>query len=316
LEIGRATVQEQSLLCPFPAAINRYSDWVQDATAQWAQRYRLLRSPQAAQQFRNWQYGVLMARAYPVAPRAALSLIADWNTWLFLLDDQFDEGTLGHDPKGVQEYCAQAVAILRGDTGARHTDHPAFEALRDIANRLSALANPALIERLISNVEASFGAALWEASNRIRRQIPSEEDYLHYRPLAGAVYCYLTLVELAAQIDLPEHVRSHPIIQQLTTLTNHIICFANDLISFPKEHANGNAHNLVAVVQHARQLDLGEAIDTIIERHNDTVREFVHIFDRLPSFGSSDSAVHEYVHGLKWWIRANMDWSSTTTRYM
>jgi Terpene synthase family 2, C-terminal metal binding len=315
LDSGRATVQEQTLFCPFPAAINPHADWVQDNTARWAQQHRLILTPQAAQQFRNWQYGMLMARAYPTATRAVLSLIADWNTWLFLLDDQFDEGALGRDPTSVQRYCTQAVAILRGDISTNSIEHPAFGALRDIATRLIALAHPSLIGRLIRNVEASFGAAIWEASNRIRKNTPSEEDYLHYRPLAGAVYCYLTLVELAARIELPEPVRAHPAIQQLTTLANHIICYSNDLISFPKEHANGNAHNLVVVVQHARQMGLDQAIEAVITLHNETVQLFIELCDALPSFGSNDSAVRDYVDGLQWWIRANMDWSSTTTRY-
>jgi hypothetical protein len=315
LDTGRATVQEQVLACPFPAAISPHAEWVQGATASWALRHGLLRTPQAAQQFHSWQYGTLMARAYPTATRDALALIADWNTWLFLLDDQFDEGALGHDPRGVQRYCDQAVAILRGDAAA-HLEHPALGALCDIAARLSALASPMLIERLIRNIEASFGAAIWEASNRRQHRIPTEADYLHYRPLAGAVYCYLTLIELATRAELPDTVRAHPQIARLTTLANQIICFSNDLFSFPKENANGNAHNLVVVLQHARALTLDGAIESVIAMHNDAVAEFLAIERALPRFGTSESAVRYYVDGLQSWIRANMDWSSTTTRYL
>jgi hypothetical protein len=310
-----ATAQELVLECPFESAINRHADWVQQRTTTWAQQYGLLRNPRDVQQFHRWQYGILMARAYPLASRDALALIADWNTWLFLLDDQFDEGTLGHDPAAVEQLCSDIIDILRGHRGPYRRDHPSFRAVEDIADRLADLADSATIERLVSCLTASFRASIWEASNREAKRVPSKADYHYYRPFAGAVYCYLTLMDLALAQPLPAEILQHPQIEALTTLTNHLICYANDVISFPKEAANGNVHNLVVIVQHEHQLMLDDSIDYVIELHNSEVAKFLNMCDMLPSFGNHNCVVNEYVQGLQWWLRANIDWSQTTTRY-
>lgn len=310
-----ATEQQLVLTCPFPAAINAHAEWVQEATTAWALRHGLLRTPAEAQRFRRLQYGVLMARAYPTAPRDALALIADWNTWLFLLDDQFDEMELGRDPARLERYCAQALATLRGHATPAADDPASFHALHDIAQRLASQAPPALVERLTTCLQASFGASAWEAANRAAQRIPSEAEYLRHRPYSGAVYCYLTLIELATGQGLPDTVRSHPAIRRLTKMTNNIICWSNDVVSFTREHAAGNAHNLVAVVQHERGLAFDDAIDYVVALHNREVAQFDFACAQAPPCLAADVAVQQYVRGLTWWIRANMDWSTATTRY-
>jgi hypothetical protein len=254
-----------------------------------------------------------MARAYPAAPREHLAVIADWNTWLFLLDDQFDEGQLGREPEALQDYCATTLAILRGQASPQPGAAPAFQALGDLARRLHALAAPLTVERLTCCLEQSFRASLWEARNRVCARVPGEEEYRRYRPLAGAVYCYLTLIEFAAQMLLPDAIYAHPAISRLTTLTNQIICWANDVLSYPREHAAGNVHNLITVVQHSRSLDEASAIDLVVDLHNSDVRAFVDLSEAAGSWG--DSQVRAYVQGLQWWLRANMDWSAATFRY-
>lgn len=303
------------LTCPFPAAINTYAEWVQEATTTWALRFGLLRTPAEAQRFRRLQYGILMARAYPTAPRDALALIADWNTWLFLLDDQFDEMALGRDPALLGRYCAQALAVLRGHAAPAASDPASFHALHDIAGRLASQAPPQLLARLTACLQDSFGASAWEAANRAARRIPSEAEYRRHRPFSGAVYCYLTLIELATGVALPEAARSHPVLQRLTTMTNNIICWSNDVVSFTREHAAGNVHNLVAIVRHERGLTLDDAIDYVVALHNREVAQFEYACTQVPPCYAADVAVQQYIQGLTWWIRANLDWSTSTTRY-
>jgi hypothetical protein len=311
-----SAVQHQpALLCPFPAAVHPDADRMHRQTVQWALKYELIASQQDRHRLEASRYTLLMAQAYPTADPAALQLIADWNTWTFLLDDYFDEHVVGRDPDAVEHLHRQILSTLAG-ASTDAADSMRIRALHNIASRLRALGDDEWMERFTACVRETLAASLWEARNRCIRVIPAADDYCYWRLFTSGVFCYFALIEVAEQMTVPAFVLDHPVIQQLTRSANYVICWSNDLFSFAKEVARGDVHNLVYIMQHERHLVLDDAITYVIERHDDEVRRFQQLRAGLPCFGSFvDDVVQRYVHGLEAWMRANMDWSVATQRY-
>lgn len=302
------------VFCPFPSAMSPYAGSVQDATMAWAHRFTLVRSARARARLDQLQYGTFMARAYPTAPDAALRLIADWNTWLFLLDDAFDEHELGFKPVELAALHARLIAIMSGAAPSAHED-TRYHALHDLTNRLQAQGGAAWMHRFVRCVEASFAASVWEACNRASQRVPHEPEYLHMRPFTSAVFCFLALIEIAEQTTLPAAVRQHPIIRSLSLMTNNIISWFNDLISFPKEMARGDVHNLVYIVHHERGIPLDDAVQYVVSKHDAEVRALQHLCATLHISDQHDQLAQRYAQSLHVWIRANVDWSIATARY-
>jgi len=95
-----APILHPTLYCPFPSSINVHAETVQRDTRAWARRFQLIRDDAACARLSCRRYTELMSRAYPRATSVTLQLISDWHTWLFLLDDQFDETAWAKIPCG------------------------------------------------------------------------------------------------------------------------------------------------------------------------------------------------------------------------
>jgi len=57
-------------------------------------------------------------------------------------------------------------------------------------------------------------------------------------------------------------------------------------------------------------------VDRVGALHDAEVQTFITISQQLPSFSPKlDIELHRYVVGMRFWMRANLDWSLATTRY-
>ncbi|MGH8472477.1 MAG: terpene synthase family protein, partial [Gammaproteobacteria bacterium] len=90
------------LYCPFPSAVSPHLEAVNEHTLAWVRRFGLVQEEQAFVRLRDSRFPSLVARAYPRAPSDRLAVISDWNTWLFLLDDECDEAGLGRKPDRLE----------------------------------------------------------------------------------------------------------------------------------------------------------------------------------------------------------------------
>jgi Terpene synthase family 2, C-terminal metal binding len=310
-----APIIHPTLACPFPSSISVHAETVQCATLAWVRRFQLARDDVACERISRRCYGELMARAYPHATLAALQLISDWNTWLFLLDDQCDETGLGKDPVRLAQLHARLLAVMRGALYGAQAG-PQICALHDLTNRLLARAGERWLRRFSRQVELYFTANIWEATNRLHGTMPDVATYRTMRPFTGAVYTYLQLIEFVEQLDLPSDVRDHPDVQCLGQMTNNCICWSNDIISLEKELLHGDVHNLVLLLSAEQRLALQEAVDHVAALHDAEMRAFIALAARLPSFGAAaDVELQRYVAGMRSWMRANLDWSAATARY-
>jgi hypothetical protein len=300
---------------PFSGAINAHADTIDCATLAWAETFGLL-TPAALHKRMRLQYGLLAARAYPRADREMVQIAADWIAWLFFMDDQCDEAGIGRDLRQMAALHERFVAILEGAAPHAH-DWGLTRALADIRRRLAARAPAGWLRRFCEQASLYFTANRWETANRQRGIVPNVSTYCAARLFSGAVYACFSLTELAANIDIPFYARHHATVQQLERCANNIICWCNDILSYPKELRHGDVHNLVLVIQHEQRCSLTEACERALALHDRETASFVQARTCLPHFDPvTDAAIETYVDGLQSWICANRDWSLTAARYV
>ena len=303
------------LVCPFPSAINPHATEAQQATIAWARRLRLMQRDTAYRRLNRLQYGMLMARAYPYAAPETLQIVTDWSTWLFLLDDQCDEAGLGHDPEQLARLHTQFLAVLQGISPDKDSG-PLVYGLWDLHTRILAHAPEGWQARFCRSVREYFTANVWEATNRRQRHIPDADSYCAMRLFTSAVYPCLLLIELTEGLHLPSEVYDHPDVQHLSKMANNVISWSNDIVSLEKELRQGDVHNLALILSHEQNLSLQTAVDRVSALHDAEVYAFMALARRLPSFTPTvDVDLQRYVSGMRFWMRANWDWSLGTLRY-
>jgi 5-epi-alpha-selinene synthase len=303
------------LTCPFASAINPHAALVHQHTLDWVQRFALVHGDTGYQWVGVVSVGELAARAHPHASREALELISNWYAWMFFRDDQCDESAIGRYPERLTTINTRFLEIL-GGAPKTDLDGPLAHALHDLRERIERQVTPTWLRRFTRTVKEYFASTVWEATNRARNFTPDVATYIRMRPLTGGLAIDTEFIEIVEQTHLPPEVRSHPVVRALTTASNNVVCWANDLISLEKEVKCGDVHNLVLVLRHAYQLTLQQAIDHAAQMYNREIAAFLELETQLPSFGTAvDANLRRYLSVLCARMRGNLDWSYATTRY-
>lgn len=314
------------IYCPFPPAVNPQAEAAQENTLGWVQRYALVKDEAAFERLRRSRFGFLAARAYPEATLSRLCIASDWNTWLFVMDDECDESGIGRRPKRLRILHRRFIGLLTGEgtpvpigQGLRgrpgRIDVPVLHALCDLRDRMRALMPRAWMARFVKSAVEYFESSEWEAENRERGVWPDAATYIRMRPYTGGLYTDIELIELT-EGDVPIVVRNHPALDRLALLTNNVVCWSNDIFSLQKERAHRDMHNLVLILHHHEGITEQAAVDRVARLIKGQVQRFIALEARLPQFGPSiDGAVRRFVAVLRAWMRGNLDWSRETGRY-
>jgi len=250
---------------------------------------------------------------FPSAGVEELSLAADYISWAFALDDLGDETELGKDPKKLAELFETFDAVF--EEPARAGESASARALRDIVERLARSSTPEQLQAFRAGNQAYFGGMLWEANNRAGNWIPNESSFLMLRPAAGAVPPFMALIEPLERLKLPERVRRHPHLQELTHLAGGILCWTNDVLSYEKERAQSDVHNLAIVYEVQRGLTPGAALTQAVAFHNAEVDGFLARAEALPELDADRDEVERYLDILRSMIRVTRDWTLGSARY-
>jgi hypothetical protein len=284
---------------------------VHEGSIRWARELGMLPTEQQVRTAHKAKAGWLVARAFPTAIPQGLQLVADWTVLFCVLDDHTEK--LGSADE-VAAYLQRLLGVLRADT-AGSCDDPFAAGMRDLGQRLRAMASPSHVTRFVDRMAELFAGNVAEARNREHAQIPGLASYLALREVTIGLQVMFSLAEVLEQFTLPERVRDHPALQRLAARTSRIVGWANDLFTYEKEIIGGQIHNLVLVLMTERGLPIAEAMAAAVALHDDEVRGFLREVEQLPSFGIADPAVQRLVEMLRCWIRGHLDWAHETGRY-
>jgi hypothetical protein len=304
-----------AIACPFPLRLNRHAAEAERLSLHWLAWLGIARGARRLAVLGRARLTTLVAGFYPLAGFEQLSVASDYICWAFALDDIADETPVGLRPGRLAALFASFDLVMRGAPLGAHAT-PLDRGLHDILARVAALTTPAQMRDFIEGNRAYFDAMFWEAGNRARGVPPDEPTYLAMRPAAGAVPSFFALIEPFERIALPPEVRRHGAVSRLAPLAGDLICWINDLLSYEKERATGDFHNLVMVYERHRSLPPGAAAFAAVSAVNAGVAELERLAAALPSFGpAQDRALSRYLEVLRSVIRVTLHWTHESTRY-
>ena len=312
VEVDRSAIAA-AIECPIPLNLNPRAHDAEKCSLEWLRRFDLMDHRGLAKAAKA-HLTTLVAGFYPTASFPKLSLASDYVSWAFALDDIADESSTGERPLLLAELFERLDSVLTG--AALRADATALElGLHDITQRLSQLASPAQNAAFVEGNYAYFGAMLWEANNRAADIVPNEELYDTFRPAAGAVPSFFALIEPLEDIVLAPEYRAHADIARIVELAGKIICWTNDVLSYDKERAQGDVHNLVFVYEYHRQASRLNAVTEAIALINASIREFLALCDKCNRCPSCNSELQRYLWVLQSVVRVTLDWTYESTRY-
>lgn len=301
------------LYCPFSPAIHPQVKEAAIHTDAWVASFHL-HTGTAYQQYQADKFAWLGARCYPEAALEQLQIANDFMVLLFalgdLLDDQRQRSQLTEKPEQLSTLVEHFIAVIHH----RHlpvskATTPVLAAWADLWPRIERISPATGTARLAQGLTALLHAALSESGHK-RKQQPSVAQYMAKRPYLAGAAISTGIIPIIEGIWLADEVLQHPVLTELEQLSHNLLCWSNDLFSFSKEQADGDAHNLVSILQQERGLTLDEALLCVAAIYNTDMRRFVALSRQLPAFdAATDQAVAKYVDALRRHIRGHIDWS-------
>jgi hypothetical protein len=261
--------------------------------------------------FARARFAGLMARAYPDATLADLCLAVSWLIFAFMLDDHL-EIAVGRSPRDQRALADDVLGYLRHGAPPVTLGDPLTGALVDVWTRTRARTGPGWQTRFVPHVAEYLAANAWEADNRRRGRIPPVAEYTRMRRHSAATAMFFDLAEVLGKAEPVSSRYGQAGLALLRRHADNVVAWFNDLVSWPKEAAAGDPHNLVLVVRHELGLSLVEAIRHVVDRHDGEVRAFI---AAGAMFRRQQPEMHGMIDALEHWMRANVDWSRESGRY-
>jgi hypothetical protein len=297
-----------SLQCPFHPLSNPNEVQAGASASAWVrQRFGSTRAERliAASMER------LTSGFYPTASVDRLTWVTKFLHWAFALDDLVDETAVGQGPRDVAVLFERFDDQMQGNALAEPSQLET--AFAELLGELRTFLTPSQFQRFRVAMHAYFGAMLWEANNRAHHWIPDLQSYELFRPAAGAVPPFWMLIEPLEGVPVTDLER-HAGLQEAAELAGRIVCWYNDVLSYAKEYAAKDVHNLAIVLERHRYLTPTAAFHAAIELCNSEVARFVEIVQTaLPE--QNDESLAHYVRVLGSMMATTLCWTMDSARY-
>ncbi|RBL88968.1 terpene synthase family protein [Chitinophaga flava] len=307
------------LYCPFPGKLNPLVTKADRHTVAWVRKFGLDNGSGQWHLYQEQKFTWMVARMFPNADLFRLCIAADFNTLLFLWDDEIDRITLNDPGTSFATLAASMIGILKGKYVATpHQDPPLLLAMQDIWLRMQQIGPVTWQERFTTSLQAAFMSNSWRMQNVTATGGISLEDYMLHRPGIGGANFFLDLAEIMENVHLPSAWYHDPLIKELGLLCSRTICWANDLFSYTKELEQGDELNLVMMIKNKKQLALENAVHEAAAIHDNEVKQFLQTAEMLLSLSSRHDAalLDRYILMLEHMMEGNISWSTRdTSRY-
>ncbi|KAI9035559.1 terpene synthase family protein [Aspergillus affinis] len=282
----------------------------------------------------------------PYCDEEALRMMVDWNHWVFLFDDQFDEGHLSTNLAAADEEIKQTLALMEDDAPVvRSEENPIRHVFQTCWYRLKKVReiNPSLspARSTSTNISPAWGILeiitcldlrdRWKERHQhffdgllaqVRVQQESRmfsrevQEYMSMRRRTIGAFPAIALTEFALGIDLSRSIIDHPCLQECMTVSADLVLLVNDILSYKKDLKLGVDHNLITLLQ-KKDLSMQEAVDKISEMLNNCYRRWYSALANMPIWGEDvDRQVLKFVDACRNVALGNLYWSFKTGRYL
>ncbi|KAI0265534.1 terpenoid synthase [Gloeopeniophorella convolvens] len=292
--------------------INPHYQEVKEVSESWTRSFGAF-SPKAQHAFDRCDFNLLASLAFPLHDKARLRTTCDLINTLSVFDEHTD---FAHEDD-VQIMANNFVDAVRNPHTARPKDEwVGGEIARQFWELAVETASPQSQKHFIEALCQYTQSIVEQAADRSREHIRDVQDYLEVRIWSAAIKPCFVLLEL--DMNLPDEVYHHPVVEELTNLAAQMIMLSNDITSYNLEQARGDdTHNIVTIIMHNHKTDIKGSMDWVIKYHKELEERFMDLYEnKIPKFGEPiDAEVAQYVDGLGRWVRGNDYWEFESERY-
>ncbi|KAI5921858.1 Presilphiperfolan-8-beta-ol synthase [Camillea tinctor] len=264
-------------------------------------------------------FGYMASIWAPTCDEEALEMMVDWNWWVFMFDDQFDEGHLSNNLSAAKEEIDIAIGIME-ETQPRYTmeDSLIRYTFQTSCDRLKKRAGPELREHWKEMHKRYFNGLLEQVqvTESKRTYTRNVEEYVHMRRGTIGAYPSIALVQYALGINLPLDVINHPSLQECMCVCVDFVHLHNDIMSYRKDKVLGVDQNIIMLLM-KQGLSPQEAIDKVGTMLNDCYKRWYTALLDMPVCGENiDREVLRFVEACRNVALGNLYWSFSTGRYL
>ncbi|KIJ56930.1 hypothetical protein M422DRAFT_149352 [Sphaerobolus stellatus SS14] len=239
---------------------------------------------------------------------------------LILLYGDFTDDLASQENQAIADAVAdifhEPSASFPGFENDSLQDIPVINLSQDFWQRCMQDAPSGFLLRFTENIVGFLTARRIQSRHRDTGFVPDLDTYITIRRDTSGLKPLIDFLEYTLQIDIPDHVINHPVLETMKDCTNDFATWSNDLYSFNKEQARDDPYNMVAILMNRYDMDLQSAVDAVGDMCVAALEEFEVLKDHLPSWEPSiDEAVSRYIQGLENWFVACLHWSFLSGRY-
>jgi epi-isozizaene synthase len=280
---------------------------VRETTKQWLLDTGLMEDAVAHTHTDALLYTELIAGYYVGAPEPALQAISDFSSWFFVWDDFHNNAASHRDTASWTDLDRQLRQVTRAPHEHGHHPRPFASALADALLRLNACLGPAWSARFAGHFLPILDAYTREFRERIDGIVPTPADYLEHRRHTFGHWVWLDLLEVAADHELPAHIRDSELYRRAGLASQDFSALYNDLYSLPKELAAGETHNYATTLIRHDGLTEAQAIAQLRARILECIDVFLGAEPELDELAGGlqppvSDALRSCVFNMRNWI--------------
>ncbi|KAM0452503.1 hypothetical protein ACHAPV_009537 [Trichoderma viride] len=299
------------------ALVNPHYEKVKMESEEWLSDFCSF-GPKMKKKINKCDFSYFCAIAAPFAPRSKLRTICDWGNWVFPYDDMFDNGCLRDKPEESQRVMESLMIPMMENSSHLDTKERLriVQAHDTVFQRIAEEAPTGVQKRFALAMQGYCQGALIQIDNQFASKTPSLEEVVLIRQRSAGCKPLYHLVEYAHGLVIPDDVFDNPVIQELECLGVDMVAISNDILSYRKEQAEGVPHNMVTVCR-SNGMSPQIAFNTVGKLLEQRYWRWDEAEANVPSWGKeTDIQVRKYIEGIKCVVKANLNWSFKSERYL
>jgi hypothetical protein len=188
-------------------------------------------------------------------------------------------------------------------------------AFHDFGARLESLTGPKVKGAFAQELEHLFSAFVWEEINRQHMAYPDFPAYRVLRAITVGLRPHFLIAGALGPAATEPSGEDSLLLSELERLACVIVGWENDIFTYRKELAQGEGHNLIAVLMRTQALTLAGAFERASALHDQEVCSFLSLQSRLERSLIGSEALEYRVAHLRHWIGGHMHWAGQNERY-
>ncbi|KAH8944634.1 hypothetical protein BDL97_13G122200 [Sphagnum fallax] len=222
----------------------------------------------------------------------------------------------------VEKVVAQATT--KHLLGSEYDEHisPIASAFQDLWIRAISLMPKEWCLRFGKIMQQNVFANFLESHNLHHDTCPSVSGYILERRKSGLILPALVLQELLQDVFLPDSIYHSLPMQRLLDATADVICWENDIWSFPKELVAGEMANLVFLISKTEECSYNKAAEIVTEMMVDKCKEMQLAAIDLKEYckiheltTTQQAAIEHYISVCNHWVSASHMFHSQSPRF-